>query len=78
MKVSPSFDTGTCAASTVRARQRFSDVTALTHVMNNRTNLVGRTSVEIGELLTSHVDHEYRVRQVAQWIIDRNVSVSPK
>jgi 23S rRNA (adenine2503-C2)-methyltransferase len=42
--------------------------------MNSRTNLVGRTSAEIGELLGPHVDHDYRCRQVAQWIIDRNAS----
>ena len=42
--------------------------------MNHRTNLVGRTSVEIGKLLAPFVDREYRGRQVAQWIIDRNVS----
>jgi len=42
--------------------------------MDNRKNLVGRTSTEIGELLARHVDHGYRGRQVAQWIIDRNAS----
>jgi 23S rRNA (adenine2503-C2)-methyltransferase len=42
--------------------------------MNARTNLVGRTSTEIGALLAPHVDHGYRGRQVAQWIIDRNAS----
>jgi len=42
--------------------------------MESRTNLVGRTSSEIGALLARHVDHGYRGRQVAQWIIDRNVS----
>jgi 23S rRNA (adenine2503-C2)-methyltransferase len=43
-------------------------------VMDNRTNLVGRTSTEICELLVGHVDHEFRGRQVAQWIIDRNAT----
>jgi 23S rRNA (adenine2503-C2)-methyltransferase len=42
--------------------------------MNNRTNLVGRTSADIGELLAPHVDRDFRGRQVAQWIIDRNAS----
>ena len=42
--------------------------------MNSRTNLVGRTANEIGELLRPHVDHGYRGRQVAQWVIDRNAS----
>ena len=42
--------------------------------MDNRKNLVGRTSTEIGELLARHVDHGYRGRQVAQWIMDRNAS----
>ena len=42
--------------------------------MNERTNLVGRTSAEIGALLARHVDRGYRGRQVAQWIIDRNAS----
>jgi 23S rRNA (adenine2503-C2)-methyltransferase len=42
--------------------------------MNNRMNLVGRTSAEICELLAGHVDHEFRGRQVAQWIIDRNAT----
>ena len=42
--------------------------------MNSRTNLVGRSSAEIDELLRPHVDRHYRGRQIAQWIIDRNVS----
>ena len=42
--------------------------------MNSRTNLVGRTSVEIGELLSPHVDRDFRGRQVAKWVIDRNAS----
>jgi len=42
--------------------------------MDNRTNLVGRRSVEITELIAPHVDREFRGRQVAQWIIDRNAS----
>jgi 23S rRNA (adenine2503-C2)-methyltransferase len=42
--------------------------------MNDRTNLVGRTTSEIGALLAPHVDHEYRGRQVARWIVDRNAS----
>ena len=42
--------------------------------MDNRTNLVGRNSVEITELISAHVDRDFRGRQVAQWIIDRNAS----
>jgi len=42
--------------------------------MDNRTNLVGRTSAEITELIAPHVDRDFRGRQVAQWIIDRNAS----
>jgi len=40
--------------------------------MGNRKNLVGRTSSEISALLARHVDHGYRGRQVARWVIDRN------
>ena len=42
--------------------------------MSNRTNLVGRRSVEIAELLAPHVDRDFRGRQVAKWIIDRNAT----
>jgi 23S rRNA (adenine2503-C2)-methyltransferase len=42
--------------------------------MDNRTNLVGRRSVEITELIAPYVDRNFRGRQVAQWIIDRNAS----
>lgn len=42
--------------------------------MNNRTNLVGRRSAEIGELLAPHIDREFRGRQVAQWIVHRNAT----
>ena len=42
--------------------------------MENRTNLVGRSSAEITELIAPHVDRDFRGRQVAQWIIDRNAS----
>ncbi len=42
--------------------------------MDSRTNLVGRTSDEIVELLEPHVDRRFRGRQVAQWIIDRNAT----
>jgi 23S rRNA (adenine2503-C2)-methyltransferase len=42
--------------------------------MENRTNLVGRSSAEIAELIAPHVDRDFRGRQVAQWIIDRNAS----
>jgi 23S rRNA (adenine2503-C2)-methyltransferase len=43
-------------------------------IMNGRTNLVGRRPAEIGELLAPHVDREFRGRQVARWIIDRNAT----
>jgi len=43
-------------------------------IMNSRTNLVGRRPTEIGELLAPHVDREFRGRQVARWIIDRNAT----
>jgi 23S rRNA (adenine2503-C2)-methyltransferase len=39
-----------------------------------RTNLAGRRSREIAELVTPHVDRSFRGRQIAQWIVDRNVS----
>jgi 23S rRNA (adenine2503-C2)-methyltransferase len=42
--------------------------------MQRRTNLAGRTSAEICKLLAGHIDHDYRGRQVARWIIDRNAS----
>ena len=42
--------------------------------MDGRTNLVGRNSVEITELIASHIDRDFRGRQVAQWIVDRNAS----
>jgi len=42
--------------------------------MDSRTNLVGRSSVEITELIAPHVDREFRGDQVAQWIIDRNAT----
>jgi 23S rRNA (adenine2503-C2)-methyltransferase len=40
--------------------------------MNEKTNLVGCTTAEICTLLAPHVDREYRGRQVARWVIDRN------
>ena len=42
--------------------------------MVDRINLVGRSSVEITELIAPHVDRDFRGRQVAQWIVDRNAS----
>jgi 23S rRNA (adenine2503-C2)-methyltransferase len=42
--------------------------------MDHRTNLVGRSSAEITELIASRVDRDFRGRQVAQWIIDRNAT----
>jgi 23S rRNA (adenine2503-C2)-methyltransferase len=39
-----------------------------------RTNLIGRPSREIAELVAPHVDRHFRGRQIAQWIVDRNVS----
>jgi 23S rRNA (adenine2503-C2)-methyltransferase len=38
------------------------------------TNLVGRGSQEIAELVASHTDRSFRGRQIAQWIVDRNAS----
>ncbi len=35
-------------------------------------NLIGRTAEEIGVLLGPHVDRQFRVRQVAGWIIERH------
>jgi 23S rRNA (adenine2503-C2)-methyltransferase len=42
--------------------------------MTKKTNLVGRTTAEISEQVAPYVDREYRGRQVARWIIDRNAS----
>ncbi len=42
--------------------------------VGERTNLVGRSSAEIGELVAPYVDQDYRRRQIAQWIIDRNAT----
>jgi len=42
--------------------------------MDNKTNLVGRSSAEIAELIAPHVDREFRSRQVAQWVVDRNAT----
>ncbi len=42
--------------------------------MTKKTNLVGRTTAEISELIAPFVDREYRGRQVARWIVDRNSS----
>ena len=42
--------------------------------MRDAINLVGRTPAEIGELLAPHVDRDFRSRQVARWIIDRNAT----
>jgi len=42
--------------------------------MNQRINLVGRTSAEIAELVAPHVDRPFRGRQVARWIVERNAS----
>ncbi len=35
-------------------------------------NLVGRTSAEITELVSPHVDRPFRGRQVAHWVVERN------
>jgi 23S rRNA (adenine2503-C2)-methyltransferase len=40
----------------------------------DRTNLVGRRSQEIAELIAPHADRDFRGRQVAQWVINRNAS----
>lgn len=42
--------------------------------MKKRTNLVGKRSAEIVALVAPHVDRDFRPRQVARWIIDRNAS----
>jgi 23S rRNA (adenine2503-C2)-methyltransferase len=42
--------------------------------MNDRINLVGRTSAEIVDLVEPHVDRRYRSRQVARWVVERNAS----
>lgn len=42
--------------------------------MNQRTNLVGRTSAEIAALVAPHVDRPFRGRQIARWVIERNAS----
>jgi 23S rRNA (adenine2503-C2)-methyltransferase len=42
--------------------------------MNERINLVGRTSAEIVSLVGSHVDRGFRGRQVARWVVERNAS----
>jgi len=49
-------------------------VTRSVVTMKNRTNLVGRRSGEIAELISPHVDRDFRGRQVAQWVVDRNAS----
>jgi 23S rRNA (adenine2503-C2)-methyltransferase len=36
------------------------------------TNLIGVTADRIHELLTPHIDHPYRSRQVAHWILQRH------
>jgi 23S rRNA (adenine2503-C2)-methyltransferase len=40
--------------------------------MDTRANLIGKTSRQISELISPHVDRAFRGRQVARWIIDRN------
>lgn len=40
--------------------------------MDPLTNLVGKTSRQIADLITPQVDRPFRGRQVARWIIDRN------
>jgi len=42
--------------------------------MESVTNLVGRTSAEIFDEISPHVDRDYRARQVARWVIDRNAT----
>jgi 23S rRNA (adenine2503-C2)-methyltransferase len=38
------------------------------------TNLVGKTSAEIADLVAPHVDRPFRGRQVARWVIERNAA----
>ncbi len=40
--------------------------------MDPLTNLIGKTSRQIADLITPQVDRPFRARQVARWIIDRN------
>ena len=49
-------------------------MTTCSEVVGGRANLVGRPAAEIGEMVAPHVDQSYRRRQIAQWIIDRNVT----
>lgn len=42
--------------------------------MDHPTNLVGKTSAEITDLLAPHVDRAFRGRQVAGWVIERNAA----
>jgi len=42
--------------------------------MDHPTNLVGKTSAEIIDVLAQHVDRAFRGGQVAGWVIDRNAA----
>ena len=37
-------------------------------------SLIGKTSAEISELVTPHMDRAFRGRQVARWVVDRNAA----
>ena len=42
--------------------------------MGDSESLIGKTSSEIVELVSPHVDRAFRGRQVARWVIDRNAA----
>jgi 23S rRNA (adenine2503-C2)-methyltransferase len=42
--------------------------------MDDRINLVGKTSGGIADLVSPHIDRPFRGRQIARWIVDRNAS----
>jgi 23S rRNA (adenine2503-C2)-methyltransferase len=42
--------------------------------MGDSESLIGKTSSEIAELISPHVDRAFRGRQVARWVIDRNAA----
>jgi 23S rRNA (adenine2503-C2)-methyltransferase len=42
--------------------------------MGDSESLIGKTSSEIVELISPHVDRAYRGQQVARWVLDRNAA----
>ena len=61
-------------ADTVRDPTTFRDPRRSPATTPSDLNLVGKTSAEICKELVPHVDRDYRARQVARWVIDRNAS----